>query len=47
MPVPIEFGRWLRAVKIAPVGNRCAGALQSEQQTESEPFHAFDAIKRS
>jgi len=37
----------LWTVKIAPVGDGSAGAFQSEQQTESEPFHAFDAIKCS
>jgi hypothetical protein len=46
LSVPIEFGRRLWAVKITPVGNRSAGAFQSEQYTESEPFHALDATKR-
>jgi hypothetical protein len=40
LPVPVEIGRRLWAVKIAPVGDRSAGAFQSEQHTESEPFHA-------
>ncbi len=38
--MPIEIGRRLRAVKIAPVGDGSAGAFQSEQHGDSEPFHA-------
>ncbi|OLB00519.1 MAG: hypothetical protein AUH08_08460 [Verrucomicrobia bacterium 13_2_20CM_54_12] len=47
LSVPIEFRRRLRAVKIAPVGNRSAGAFQSEQDTESQPVHVLDGTKCS
>jgi len=45
--VPIEIGRRLRAVEIAPVGDGSARAFHSDQHEESEPFHAFDATKCS
>jgi hypothetical protein len=47
LPVPIEIGRRLRAVKITPVGDGSAGAFQSEQHKESEPIHGRDATKCS
>ena len=38
--MPIEIGRRLPAVEIAPVGDGSARAFHSDQHEESEPFHA-------